>query len=252
MQNYSEREKYYLELLTGFGLKEKEAQVYLASLTLGQTGVTEIAKQAGIQRTFTYDILEELKKRGLVSVVDTAGKKHFQAISIESFLFLMEEKFDRFKAFLPELKGLEKAVNKPGVQFFQGMEGIKAVLLDTLNQPTGSEILCFSNAQGLYTEVKRLEQWYVGERVKREINMRFIAPNNPETMEYIKQDKKQKRESRTVPQEFFPFYAEVDIYANKLAILSLDQEEPIAIIIESEAVAKTQRMIFELAWKGAK
>ncbi len=251
MNDVNAREAYYLELLTGFGLKENEAKVYLACLKLGQTGVSEIAKKAGIQRTFTYDILEELKKRGLVSIINAEGKKKFQAISIESFQFLMEEKFDRFKAFLPELKGLEKGVNKPNVQFFQGMEGIKAVLLDTLNQPVGSEILCFSNAQGLYTEVKRLEDWYVSERVKRGINMRFIAPDNPETLVYIKQDKKQKRQSRTVPQEFFPFYAEVDIYANKLAILSLDQQEPIAIIIESEAVAKTQRMIFELAWKGA-
>lgn len=251
MSNFDEREKYYLELLISFGLKEQEAKVYLACLKLGEAGVTEISRQSGIQRTFTYDILEELKKKGLVSVFDSSGKAKFRAISIESFQFLMEEKFDRFRAFLPELKGLEKGINRPNVRFFDSISGIKAVLLDTLTQPEGSEILCFSNAQGLYTKEKKLEQWYVAERVKRNIHMRFIAPNNPETMEYIRQDKKHKRQTRAVPAEYFPFLAEIDIYGNKVAIISLDQQEPIGIIIESEAIAKTQRMIFELAWKGA-
>lgn len=249
MNDYNEREQYYLELLTGFGLKEQEAKVYLACLKLGEEGVTEIAREAGIQRTFTYDILEELKKKGLVSVVDTSGKAKFRAISIESFQFLMEEKFDRFKAFLPELKGLEKGVNRPNVRFFEGLPGIKAVLLDTLNQPEGSEILCFSNAQGLYTKEKKLEQWYVTERVKIGISMRFIAPDNPETMEYIKQDKKQKRQTRAVPAELFPFSAEVDIYGNKVAIITLGKEMA-AVILESEDIAKTFRMFFELSWRG--
>lgn len=251
MHNYSERETYYLELLTSFGLKEQEAKIYLASLKLGEAGVTEIAREAGIQRTFTYDILEELKKRGLVSVVETSGKAKFRAISIESFQFLMEEKFDKFKAFLPELKGLEKGVNRPNVRFFEGREGIKAVLQDTLNQPEGSEILCFSNAEGFYTKEREFEKWYVAERAKRKISMRFIAPDNPETMWYVKRDKKQRRETRVVSAKLFPFSAEVDICGNKVAIITLGKEMA-AVILESEDVAKTFRMFFELAWKEAK
>lgn len=248
--NYDEREPYYLELLTSFGLKPQEAKVYLSCLKLGPSTVSQIAKQANIQRTFVYDILEDLKKRGLVSTVDTAGKRRFQAVSIDTVKSLFKEKFERFEAFLPELQNLEQPVNCPNVRFFEGREGIKAVLQDTINQPAGSEILCFSNAEGFYTKEREFEKWYVSERAKRKISMRFIAPDNPETMWYIKQDKKQRRETRVVSAKLFPFTAEVDIYGDKVAIITLGNEMA-GVIIESEDIAKTFRMFFELAWKGA-
>lgn len=252
MYKYDEREPYYLELLTNFGLKPQEAKVYLTALRIGQSTASQIAKEANMQRTFVYDVLDDLKKRGLVSSLDISGKKEFRAISIESLKFLLREKFERFEAFIPELKGLEKSTAEPNVRYFEGRDGIVAVLEDTLNQPPGSEILCYSNAEGFYSKDEKLQQWYVSERVKRKISMRFIAPDNPATMEYIKLDKKHKRETQAVPANFFPFEAEMDIYGNKISIISLDEGELIGVIIESEAIAKTQKMIFELAWRGAK
>mgnify|MGYP001563016725 CR=1 FL=1 len=248
---YQEREPYYLELLTGFGLKPQEAKVYLACLKLGQVTVSQVAKDSGMQRTFIYDILADLTKRGIVSEVDVAGKKQFRAISIESFRFLLKEKFERFEAFIPELRTLEAQTDSPNVRFFEGKDGIKSVLQDTLDQPPGSEILCYSNAQGFYTKEYEFEQWYVGERAKRKIHMRFLAPDNPETLEYVKNDKKHRRTSRVVPQDLFSFPAEIDIYGNKVAIITL-RREMAAMIIESADLADMQRMIFELAWRGAK
>lgn len=248
---YDEREPYYLELLTGFGLKIQEAKAYLACLKLGQSTVSQIARETYMQRTFMYDILDVLKKRGIVSEVDVAGKKQFRAIPIESFRFLLKEKFERFEAFIPELRTLEAQTDSPNVRFFEGKDGIKSVLQDTLDQPPDSEIFCYSNAQGFYTKEDDFEKWYVGERAKRKINMRFLAPDNPETLAYVKNDKRDLRTSRLVPQNLFPFPAEIDIYGNKVAIITL-RKEMAAMIIESEDVAKTQRMIFELAWAGAK
>ena len=94
---YEEREPYYLDLLTSFGLKPQEAKVYLACLKLGESSVSQIARESGIQRTFVYDILDNLQKRGVISAIEAAGKKQFRAISIESFRFLLKEKFERFE-----------------------------------------------------------------------------------------------------------------------------------------------------------
>jgi len=246
---YQQREPYYLELLTSFGFKPQEAKVYLACLRLGQSTVSQVAAEAEIQRTFVYDIVAELKKRGYISEVDVEGRKQLRALPIESLRYLFREKIERFEAFLPELRTLEQKPQHPNVRFFQGADGIKAVLQDTLDQKEGAEILCYSNAQGFYTKEQEFEKWYVTERAKRKIKMRFIAPDNDETMWYIKQDKKQRRITRVVPQDLFPFSAEVDIYGNKVAIITLGKEMA-AMIIESEDIAKAQRMIFELAWRG--
>lgn len=250
MYKYDEREPYYLELLTNFGLKPQEAKVYLTCLRLGQATASQVAKEAKMQRTYCYDVLGDLKKRGLVSSLDISGRKEFRAISIESLKFLLREKFERFEAFIPELKGLEKSTAQPNVRYFEGRDGIVAVLEDTLNQPPGSEILCYSNAEGFYSKDGQLQKWYVNERIKRKISMRFIAPDNPATMEYIKLDKKHRRETKAVPAQFFPFEAEMDIYGNKVTIVSLS-EEMIGMVIESESIARTFKMFFELSWKGA-
>ena len=49
----------------------------------------------------------------------------------------------------------------------------------------------------------------------------------------------------------FPFEYEITIYGNRVAIISLNPEELIGLIIESPVYAKTQRAIFNLAWLGA-
>ena len=121
-----EREEYYLELLTNFGLKLQEAKVYLACLELGQSTVSQISNESQIQRTFVYDILDDLKKMGLISQLDIRNKKYFSALSIEKFGFIQEDRLERFKAFLPELKALEQTVgDRPKVKFFEVKKGLK-------------------------------------------------------------------------------------------------------------------------------
>ena len=55
--------------LEAFGLTEKESRVYLALLELGEAGIGEIAKKSAIKRTTLYDVVENLKKSGLVGSI---------------------------------------------------------------------------------------------------------------------------------------------------------------------------------------
>lgn len=247
-----DREKYYLELFESFGLNEPQAKVYLSCLKLGQTTVGEISKTAGIQRTYVYAILQQLKKLGLVSSVEVKGVMHFSPISIESFKFQQQEKLERFQAFIPELKTIEKMTDRPKVRFFEGREGIITALEDTFNQPEGSEMLEYSNGEGFFVKEYKFATWYIKERLKRKISLRLIIPDTAESIKYFTQfDKEHKRVTRLVPAKVFPFTNEINIYANKVGIITLTGEM-MAVIIESESIANTQRAIFELAWHGAK
>ena len=247
-----DRDQYHLELFTNFGLNLPQANVYLACLKLGQTTVSEIAKKSGIQRTYVYAILDELKKQGLVSTVEIRGKRYFSPISIENFRYLQREKLERFEAFIPELKTIEKFGDRPKVQFFEGREGVIAAVEDTLNQESGSEMLEYSNGEGFFVKELKFANWYIKERLKRKISLRLIAPDTADTIEYFSQfDKQHRRVTRLVPAKDFPFTNEINIYANKVGIITLTGEL-VAVIIESESIANTQRAIFELAWRGAK
>ena len=248
----TDRKTEFLQSLIDLGLKDHEAKVYLACLQLGQSPVGRIAEQADVQRTFVYDILADLEERGIVSVVEIRSVKHFSAISAERLKDRQLEKFEKFKAIIPDLRAFEKtAGDRPRVQFFEGKEGIKLALEDTLNQPNGSKILAYATGEGVYEDMPEFMAKYLKLRTRKNISVQALAPDNEVNRAHVAQNKEVLRTTILVPEDKYPFTNEIDIYGNKVAIMSL-QGEILAVIIESESIAKTQRAIFELAWLGAK
>ncbi|MBS3097523.1 hypothetical protein J4209_01865 [Candidatus Woesearchaeota archaeon] len=67
------------EALRKFGLSDREIKVYLALLELGEALASKIAEKTNTPRTLSYDILENLLKKGLVSYVIKSNKKYFSA-----------------------------------------------------------------------------------------------------------------------------------------------------------------------------
>ncbi|MDH4358374.1 MAG: hypothetical protein OEV37_00280 [Candidatus Berkelbacteria bacterium] len=241
----------YIDSFISLGLKKQEAEVYFALLQLGRSTVGKISRLSGVQRTFIYDILDDLSIKGLVTSIESEGIKRFSPIPIEQFRKRQLAKLENFEEILPELKALIKTTGeRPKVQFFEGIEGFIIAQDDTLNMPRGSEICAYYTGEGLYEEHPEIPTRYVGERVKRRISVRAISTDTPATLKWTQQDKEQLRESRIVSADKFPFANEINIYGNKISILSL-QGEILAVVIESESIAKTQKAIFELAWEGA-
>src|SRR3989344_2058210 len=115
------------EVLNKTGLDEKEAKVYLALLELGTADVTDIAVKAHIKRPTCYLVLDNLKNKGLVSQVP-AKVNLFTAESPEKLASEMYKKQELYKRFLPNMLALYNAKkDKPQVQLFEGVEGVKQV-----------------------------------------------------------------------------------------------------------------------------
>lgn len=246
-QNYS-----FIKPLIDLGMKAQEARVYLAAIRLGQATVSAIATEAAVQRTFVYGLLEDLQRQGIVSSAEIRGKIHYSPITLSQFKKRQQAKFERFESVLPELRSLEKTVgDRPKVRFFEGIEGIKAALEDTLDQPAGSKISAYVTGEGVYEQIPEFMDEYLRKRVRKNIEVKALVPDNKVNQMHIEHDESVLRQTVLIDADKFPFTNEIDIYGNKVAIMSL-QGEILAVIIESESVAKTQRAIFELAWLGAK
>ena len=80
------------EKLKEFGLNNKETDVYLACLELGESSVNEIAIKSNIKRTTIYDILESLIKKGLISQTQRGSKRKFFAEEPEKIKKIIERK----------------------------------------------------------------------------------------------------------------------------------------------------------------
>src|SRR3989338_8148629 len=92
-----------MEILEKLGLTGNEVKVYLALLRLGSVTAGEIIKSTNLHRAGTYDTLERLMEKGLVSYVIRANRKYFEAASPKNFLGVLERKEEELRKERSEL-----------------------------------------------------------------------------------------------------------------------------------------------------
>lgn len=236
-------------VLKNIGLTEKESRIYLACTELGSSSVADISKQARINRVTAYDVLEKLMRRGMVNCFIKQGAKFYDATDPHIVASDFKRRAADFTKALPELSKLRGDAIHPRIRYFEGLEGIKAIYEDTLSSRT--EILNYANSREIRTHWPNYDAEYVAKRVKKKIHLRGIAPKDEHGQWVQERDKNNFREIRLVPGKDFSFTNEINIYDDKVAIISYKDSPLIGMIIESQEIANTQRDIFKMAWDFA-
>jgi sugar-specific transcriptional regulator TrmB len=248
--------------LTDFGLSEKEAAVYVATLELGHGTVSQISRKAGINRTTGYDILSSLASQELVRVSGKEPKQEYVAESPNNLLKMLnkkreylnaeihkiDEKTQKAEAFVPVLKTIHKVESRPRVKFYEGVEGIKQVYEDTLTST--EQILVYATVEDAHEGLKGYFPKYYQRRAASGVSVRGITPRTPMALERSAHNQDEKREMIMVPADKYRSSPDIEIYDNKVTIASW--REQLGIIIESAEIADAMKKLFELAWIGAK
>ncbi len=229
------------EALEKFGLNDNEIKVYTACLQIGSSSVTRISEKAEVYRTLTYEVLKSLTEKGLVSSVVKDRRKYFEAVSPNQLKALLKEKEKLIDGILPDLAAMQKVVGikKPTITLYEGKEGIKSVMEDVLQ--TGKDFVGYSSVQNLNKLLKYYLSHFIEKRIKQGIKCRIVLDRKPLTSIGVRY--------RIIPQKFTIFCM---IYQDKMALITLIEEEPVAVIIENKVIADNQRIAFELMWKAAK
>ncbi|MDO8729140.1 MAG: helix-turn-helix domain-containing protein [bacterium] len=232
------------------GFKPKEAQIYLALLELGETSVVQIAKKAGIKRTTVYNILPDFINRGFISVTTKKKKKIYFIEDPRSLTNDLKEKENTIDKIMPELLAIQNVLpSKPRVRFYEGVGGMKEFYQDTLySLSEGELILSFT---GLSDFLKLMPQeyndYYIKERIRRKIRIRIITSDSPMARAWKNLATQELREIQIVDNLEFSFDGDMEIYANKVALISY-RENFMGVIIESKEISQMQRSAFELMW----
>jgi sugar-specific transcriptional regulator TrmB len=235
-------------ILENYGLNEKETQVYLAALEIGEATGFEIYKKTDLKKPTVYYILDELQKRKLVHLTTKGKKRYFVAENPERIKKDLEEKLHSFEDLLPQLRTLYNLkVAKPQLRFHEGKGGLKEVYNDTLKYR--GEILAFASEKILHVLGQDFSEKYVAKRVKHGISVRAIVPSS-ETMDkiYIQKNMIELRAAKIVDAKNYNFPIEINIYANKISMISFRDE--IGLIIESDEISRMMRMMFEFFWSS--
>lgn len=144
--------------------------------------------------------------------------------------------------------------NRPGIKFFEGTEGLKAIYAETLKSKT--EIFSVGDCEEW--ESPDLAAWgrqYNRERAKAKIYERVLIPasektinwfrNYPTTMKYT--------QYKILPKEKinYLFDSEVNIFEDKIMIALLKKPNRMGILITSAELAKIMKALYEMAWEAA-
>ena len=237
--------------LKKFGLNEKAISVYLGLLKLGSAPVRKIADQAGLNRTTTHDILNELMGQGLTSFVDKTKHRYFTAEPPEHFLTALKIRKNQIEQteqdvakILPELKSLfEKSDARPKAKYFEGEVGLRAILQDVLNavSRTAERSYCVYSSSAIRDAVHNVFPNYNDERKRLKISVRSISIGPGGGLHGLDERKWLSKE------EGSPTYTL--LYAGKVALISLDdKKQPLGVVLEDNNTYQTQTMIFKSMW----
>ena len=244
-----------LNQLKELGFSDKEAKVYLALLEMGPSSVSEVARQAKINRTTGYDILEALAGRKLVRSATKKRRVIYVAENPESIKRLLEEEATRYKNMankvskvMPELKAMYTEIEKkPIVKFYEGLDGLKALYEDSLT--SHEEIRSYTSSADLERELGNYAEDYFKRRAQKKIPIRAIAPTAKYGIHLKSVQDKFLRNVKLVPPEKFSFSPEIYIYDDKLTVMSL--KEKFGVYIQSKEIAQALKTAYELAWEAA-
>lgn len=241
--------------LVSLGLSGEEAKVYVATLELGGTIVSAIARRANVNRSTCYHTLENLIRKGLVSSYKRGRVLHFTAEDPKRFIQITEEKTQKAKDLIPELMAMTSSLaSKPKIRFYEGIEGIKSIFEDVLT--TKDEVLGYTNLEAVGNLLPDYFKQFCHKKVKNNIKTRYIAPATEEGVDMIDEYYPKKYDPNLLeilmvnPKEF-NFQNEISIYGNKVGLISLNQDELIGLIVESKSFTDSMKSFFDLAWLGA-
>jgi sugar-specific transcriptional regulator TrmB len=240
--------------LQQIGLSEKEAKVYLATLTLGKATAQEIAKKCDLKRPTTYFTIDVLMKKGLMSSVYEGKKQFFMAENPDRLVDVFEARQaeirrqgEKLKKLIPDLKQLRpKTDGGPVVKYYTGKEGALSMAksLATLADKRGVWIMYpYDTVQSLYTP-EELEKINF-RRVNRQVYGHALYTAEHETLAEDEFSKRHKIENTNK----FPVTADIAVYGDIVRLTSFDKDV-LGVMIEDPSIAETVRTLFKFAWEG--
>ena len=246
-----------IAILKEIGLTTSEAKTYMTLLEVGSTTTGPLMSKAKISSSKVYGILARLQEKGLVSFILKNNVKHYQAASpkaLENYMQEKEEELqkqkDKIKELLPLFSRPQKE-KKEDAQVYLGWKGLISAFTDFLEETEErGEYIGFAQTEGeeKSKEVKQFFSKYQKKREEKKLEIRLLAPERQRRIFTANPYKKAKRFTVKYVNSSPPSM----VIAKNRILLSTFEEQPIAIIISSQALAKAYRNYFERLWKEAK
>jgi HTH-type transcriptional regulator, sugar sensing transcriptional regulator len=246
------------DALEDIGLTNSEVKVYLSLIELGESSVGAITSKAKIASSKTYEVLDKLMDKGLVTTYLNNKTKFFKAVHPRMIRSYIEDKKKSFEEqekkasiVLPRLERIFSEQSKETeVELYKGYSGVGAVfseMIDTLKR--GEEFLVMGGGDSP-TSNERTKMFFERIHKKRSnkgIKLRIIF------------SEKRKKHMKGIT--LFPFTnaryiaygtpSTINIFKDTVLLLVMSPA-PAGIRIRDSRIAESYKKYFDELWKGAK
>lgn len=239
-----------LNTLINAGFSEKEAQVYLTSMALGPSSVSNISKSSGIKRTTVYSVFEMLKLKGLMREEIKGWKSFYVAESPEKLESIIDQMKSEIRKNMPEFTSMYNLHSSGAfIKYYEGMEAIRGVY---------NELLKEIKAHEDYLVIGELKQWmsqdpdffmdFIKRRAKLNINIRILLQDSDIAREHKKIEKNFNENIKMMAADM-KLTTNMVIVPNKVVINQLTPPY-LAMIVENESIVQMNRELFEVIWRS--
>lgn len=257
----------YQDLFIQAGLSQNEAIVYEYLLKNGESSALDVYKNTPLKKGVSYNALNELTEKALISQKmlkpknpNVRNKKKITYYSpnhpqkLQDYINIKDNLIHKaqieLKANMSDLEDKFNLVSgKPGIQYFEGLKGIKNVLEDSLTAKT--TIRTFADIEAIVKYINKINQEYVKKRDKLGIKKKAIIIDSPFARKYLKDYYKEITDIRFIDHKLYPFESVMQIYDNKISYITLSEKSMIGVIIHDPAIYQMNKSIFNNAWKNA-
>lgn len=257
--NSSSFEHHHLDqVFDAFRLSTKERILVMSLLERGVQRASTVARYCALPRNTVRGLLDKLVGDGIL-VRTRHGNTHYYAVEqinrLESQLkekraVVLEEisrQLDALKKAGTAFANQSLASKRPRVTFYEGEDGLRRVYEDTLLSSEG--IRSWGSFDSNREMIPNYFPKYYKRRAKKGIHLTLIHPDSPLARTAILEDKKELRTSVLVPHEVLDLTPEIQVYDDKVNIVS--GRDKLGIIIESREISDALKSIFDLSFKGA-
>jgi len=228
-----------MQILKDIGLKGTEIKAYTTLLQIGSASVSKIAEKSQLDRSQTYDILDKLLSKGLITFVKKNNVKYFQPLRPSALLDLLRKKEEELMKELPKLNNLyNQKEEETQVDVFKGKEGLKAIFQDIIKK--GKEQYVIGGLEELEDKTPYILNSFLRQMEKKKISERVI---------YVAGGKITKIKTgkyKSIKKEFLT-PINTTIYENNVVFIVF-QNPLFCIRINNKELAKAYKSYFNLIW----
>jgi sugar-specific transcriptional regulator TrmB len=244
-----------------FGLTKTQSATMDYLLEHSETKASDIAKDIRHPRGVVYKALEELLALELVEKIEKTNQiARFRAThpqNLEKVLETKERELGQNKKILEEIlpnlvSNYNLTLNKPGIMFYEGEDGMRKVLEDSLKSQT--EICLFMNMDAATKEsaFNKVNDEYVPKRIRAGIAKKIIEAGKKPELTFGTSNEKYDAltQIRYIEKPMPLFKSALQIYDGKISYQIFDDKNIISILIQDKSIYEMHKAWFDLMWEN--